>query len=72
MYPEIASPDRVILTNVQLSLELLGYRGAIKARGITIHFKAPVSAVRPKEAEFLPPTLLVIFSFFELLHQKKY
>lgn len=72
MYPEIASPDRAILTNVQLSLELLGYRGAIKARGITIHFKAPVSSVRLKKSGVLSPTLLVIFSFFELLHQKKY
>lgn len=58
MYLEIASPDKAILTNVQSSFELLGYSEAIKATGITIQFRAPVSAVRLKAVVFLPPPSL--------------
>lgn len=58
MHPDITSPDRVILTNVQSRLQLLGFRGALKARSITIHFKVPVSAVKLKEVEFFPPLSL--------------
>lgn len=58
MYLEIASPDREILISVQLSFELLGYSEVMKAIGMTIHFKAPVSTGHLKAVECLPPTPL--------------